>query len=334
MSKTILLTGITGFIAKCIARDLLAAGYSVRGSLRSAARESEVRAAMGDVPLDKLSFVSLDLNVDAGWADAMAGVDAVFHTASPFPMDNPASDDELVKPAVDGTLRALRAAQKAQVTRVILTSSVVAIMHADRPNGYDFGPDDWTDPDHPTARAYVKSKTLAERAAWDFIAEHPEMELTTVNPGLVCGTPLDSHYGTSLRVIERIFKGKDPAMPDIGFPVVDIADVSRVHIGAFETPSTIGMRLVAASDYWRMPEIAALLSQEYPDRKISTRTAPKLLLRLLALFDPTVKAVLPSVGLHSRMDNSATEASLNMRFIPGRDALLASAAALSALGSH
>ncbi|MEL6798654.1 MAG: NAD-dependent epimerase/dehydratase family protein [Pseudomonadota bacterium] len=202
MPQTVLLTGVTGFIAKRIALDLLNAGHTVRGSLRSAARADEVRDALrphltDPTALNRLSFVELDLNSDTGWDAALQGTDALMHTASPFPMAQPKDENDIIRPAVDGTLRALRAAQKAGVTRVILTSSVVAIEATDvgtRP----YTPDDWSDPTHPKSNAYYKSKTLAERAAWDFVANHPEMQLTTVNPALVLGTPMDANYGTSL----------------------------------------------------------------------------------------------------------------------------------------
>ncbi|MEM1375561.1 MAG: NAD-dependent epimerase/dehydratase family protein [Pseudomonadota bacterium] len=326
MAQNILLTGVTGFIAKRIAQDLLAAGHEVCGSLRSPAREGEVRAALGDP--EALSFATLDLSSDDGWAAAMEGRDALLHTASPFPLEDPKHEDELIRPAVDGTLRALRSAQAAGVTRVVLTSSVVAMIHADRPKGHLYGPGDWTDLDHPTSRAYVKSKTLAERAAWDFVADHPEMELTVINPGFVLGRPLDGKFGTSLSVIERILGGKDPAVPDLGFPTVDVADVSRLHVEALARPATIGKRIVAAGDYRTMPEIAALLKDAYPGRKITTRVAPRWLLRVIGLFDPAVRSITPQVGFHTPTDNSETRAIYEMEFIPARDAILASADAV------
>ncbi|MEL6914681.1 MAG: aldehyde reductase [Pseudomonadota bacterium] len=322
----ILLTGITGFIAKRIARDLLAAGHSVRGTLRSPGREAEVRAAMGgDDVQDRLSFVTLDLGSDAGWPEAMDGVEALIHTASPFPMAQPKDEEEVIRPAVDGTLRALRAAHGAGVTRVILTSSCVAVMYAKRPAGHLFGPEDWTDLDHPAASAYVKSKTLAERAAWDFVAEHPEIKLTAVNPGLVLGTPMDTAYGTSLQLIERILAGKDPAVPDLSFPVIDVADVSRYHVEALTREETIGKRIIAAESTWTMPEMAKLLKEAFPDRKIATTVAPRWLLRLLALFDPAVRSVLPTIGTRTPTDDGEARALYGADPVSGREAILAAA---------
>ncbi|MEO0358567.1 MAG: NAD-dependent epimerase/dehydratase family protein [Pseudomonadota bacterium] len=303
MTQTVLLTGITGFIAKRIAYDLLEQGYHVRGSLRSAKRQDEVRAALKGTKVENLSFVPLDLTKDDGWDAAMVGVDVMIHTASPFPMTPPKDENQLIRPAVDGTLRALRAAHGAGVTRVVLTSSMVAIMHTDRPKGHKYGPDDWTDLDHPTTGVYAKSKTMAERAAWDFAAAHPDLELTTIHPGLVCGAPMDRHFGTSLQLIERLMSAKDPMQPNIGLPVVDVIDVSALHIAAMENSTTIGTRVIASDDYLMMPDIAAHLADVFPNQGIKTRIAPKFLLRILALFDPALRQIVPQVGIQIDIDN-------------------------------
>lgn len=328
MPQTVLLTGITGFIAKRIARDLLAKGHTVVGSLRDASRADEVRAAVGDSP--NLRFVEVDLSTDTGWSAAMAGIDTLMHTASPFPMSNPKDPQDVIRPAVDGTLRALKAAQQAGITRVVLTSSTVAITHNDFAPGHACGPDDWSDPNHKTASPYVQSKTLAEKAAWDFAAQHPGLHLTTIHPSLVLGTPLDQHYGTSLRIIERIMAAKDPMQPDLSFGVVDVADVAALHITAMERPETTGQRIIACDSVWRMPRIAALLAEEFPERKIKTRIAPRLMLRGLALFDPAIKGILPQIGKPMSIDTSATTDGLGHTFAPGRDAILASARAIAA----
>lgn len=335
MSKTVVLTGITGFIAKRIALDLLEAGHSVRGSLRSLRRADEVRDALrphltDPAALDRLSFVELDLTSDTGWADAMQGADVLMHTASPFPMQQPKSEDDIVRPAVDGTLRALNGARAAGITRVVLTSSMVAMMHQPDAATRPVTEADWSKRGDPTLVPYGLSKTLAEKAAWDFVADHPEMTLITINPGLVAGTPMDAHYGTSLGLIERILSGKDPMLPDMRLPVVDIADVSRLHVQAVEDNAMDGTRNMAADSMWSMPDIGRALAAEYPDRKIATRPAPRFLLRILALFDATVKTTLPSLGVPLELDNSATRARTGIRFIPGLDAIKASAAFIAA----
>lgn len=317
MSKRIVLTGITGFIAKRIAFDLLDAGYAVHGTLRSPARADEVRDALrprlsDPAALDRLSFVALDLTRDDGWAEAMSSADALLHTASPFPMASPRDENDIIRPAVDGTLRALRAAHAAGVRRVVLTSSVVAIEAKAKRGAY--AEEDWSDTDHSKSSAYYKSKTLAERAAWDFVDAHSEMQLTTINPSLVLGSPMDSHYGTSLALIERILGGKDPMVPDIGFGVVDVADVSAMHIASLERPESAGHRFIASNGTMTMPRIAQHLAARHPDRKIATRIAPKPLLRLLALFDPSIRTVLPAVGSAPHFDNSKAREGLGINF--------------------
>ena len=322
----ILLTGITGFIAKRIALDLLLSGRSVVGSLRSPAREAEVREALAaHLPdasaLDRLAFVQLDLSSDDGWAEALQGAGALVHTASPFPMVQPQNEDELIRPAVDGTLRALRAAQAAGVTRVVLTSSVAAIEAKDNPAGQPYTREDWSDPDHPLSTPYYKSKTLAERAAWDFVAEHPEMQLTTINPALVLGSPLDGNFGTSLELVERVLSGKDPMLPDVGFGIVDVADVSAAHVAALSTPESIGRRYILSAGSASMPEIGRHFKAAYPERKIPTGAAPKMLLRVLSLFDPSIKTVLPGVGRTPAFDASPVTQELGIELTPWQTAL-------------
>lgn len=333
MAKTVLLTGISGFIAKRIALDLLLAGHSVVGTVRSAGREAEVRATLGaNVPepavLERLRFVVLDLNQDAGWPEAMRGIDAVIHTASPFPIAQPKDENELIRPAVEGTLRVLKAAQVVGLVRVILTSSLEAMQH-----GTKSGPiseADWSDLTAPTITAYAKSKTLAETAAWDFAAAHPEMQLTSINPGLVLGEPLDRHYGSSIGVIGRFLGGKDPMVADFSVPVVDIGDVSRAHLCALEQPETIGQRYVCAETYMSIPAITRILKASYPAKRIATRIAPKFLIRFLALFDAEIRTILPLIGLHPTLNNAKARRDLGLHFVPAADALRRSAAYIMA----
>lgn len=326
MIQTILLTGVSGFIAKRIAFDLLHAGHNVVGTLRTPSREAEVRSALVANGLDasalaRLRFVSLDLTADVGWTGAMKGVDALIHTASPFPLAQPKDPNDLIRPAVDGTLRALRAAHDAGVTRVIMTSSIEAVMH-----GAKSGPvteADWSDLNATTASAYTRSKTLAERAAWDFAADHPAIRLTTINPGVVLGTPMDRHTGSSIAVIARIFRGKDPVVPDIRLPVTDIADVSAAHVAALERPETAGHRLIIADRFMSMPNMARILKTAYPARRMPTRIAPRPLLRLLALFDPEIRLILPWLDWHPTLDNSRTRRDLGLPMTPAETSVLA-----------
>ncbi|MBV1863763.1 MAG: aldehyde reductase [Rhodobacteraceae bacterium] len=333
--NTILVTGGSGFIAKHIIRQLLDEGYRVRASVRSAARENEVRLAVGQniketVDLEKmLNFVHLDLNSDEGWQEALQGVGALIHTASPFPMNQPTNEDDVIRPAVEGTLRALRASHDAGVERVVMTSSIVAIIHKRLAAGRSrYNEADWTDLNSPQATAYSKSKTLAEKAAWSFTREHPEMKLTVINPGLVLGPALDGKIGTSLKVIQRLLSGKDPLVPQIGFAIVDVRDVATMHVRALQRPESAGSRFIATERFIWMRDMAAILKAEYSERRIPTRLAPDFLIKLIALFDRTMQSAVPMLGVEQHLDNTAASEVLGMEFIEARQAVKTSAASL------
>jgi dihydroflavonol-4-reductase len=327
MTDTILLTGISGFIAKHIALKLLNAGYGVRGTMRSPKREDEVRAAIkphltDPAAMDRLTFATADLESDAGWADAMTGITAVIHTASPFPIAQPKDEQVLIRPAVEGTRRVLMAAKSAGVTRVILTSSTVAIVDETVHGQQDEA--NWCNLDAPGTSAYAKSKTLAEREAWR-IAGDQGLQLTTINPGFVVGPPLDANYGSSIGVVKRFLKGKDPMLPKIGFAMVDVRDVAEAHLRALQRPATAGNRYAAVAGSMWMPDMGAVLKAAYPTRRIPTRTAPAFLLRILALFDPALRAILPSLGIIHDVSGARATADLGITFTPPADGLRASA---------
>jgi dihydroflavonol-4-reductase len=330
----VLLTGVTGFIARAIARDLLLAGYHVRGSVRSDKGIDALRAGLrlhlpDPALLDRLTFTPLDLGADDGWPQAMEGVSALVHTASPFPIAQPRNADDLIRPAVDGTLRALRAARDAGVSRIVLTSSVESIMHGATGTVSE---QSWSDLSADTVTAYTRSKTLAERAAWDFVADHPGIRLTAINPGLVLGTPLDAVTASSVSVVRRFFSGRDPVVPDFSLPVVDLADVAALHVAALALPATEGQRYPAADRFMSMLEMARILKTAYPDRRIPTRRAPMPLMRLLGLFDAEIRSILPMVGKSLTLDNSATRRDFGHDFVPAKEAVLRTAAHLARNG--
>ncbi len=333
MGETVVLTGISGFIAKHVALKLLAAGHTVRGSLRNLDRAAEVRAALAphlDSPaLARLSFVQLDLNSDEGWVEAMEGATALMHTASPFPIANPTDENDLIRPAVDGTQRAMAAAKAAGVDRVILTSSVAAIIDTYKRGMQD--ETDWCNLDAPDTSAYAKSKTMAERAAWDF-ALSQGMALTTINPGLVLGPPLDGAYGSSIAVVQRLLRGRDPMVPQISFTCVDVRDVAETHLRALQMPDSAGRRIPCTAGLMSMPDMGRVLKAAYPARKIPTRVAPKFALRLLALFDPEIRAILPSLDQAHHVSNARARKDLEMKFVSPEGALRASAEWLVAQG--
>ncbi len=330
----VLLTGSSGYIGKHITLRLLADGFEVKASVRKSSKADEVRdAVVAHLPAGfelakKLSFVELDLESDSGWDSALEGVDVLIHSASPFPIASPKDENELVRPAVEGTLRALKAAHKAGVKRVILTSSVAAIYGNDLPAGKtEFDETMWSDPNHVVGRvAYTKSKTLAEKAAWDYIAaEAPELELTTINPVLVAGAPLDKNFGASVSVVERIMNGKDPMLPDLSFSIVDVKDVAAMHVKAISIDDSKGKRFIASAGSRTFVQIAKTLKEQFPKRKISTIQAPSFVIRFLALFDGEVKAVLPTLGKHIGVNSSQTTKVLGIDFISPETSLIETA---------
>ncbi|MBL4767228.1 MAG: NAD-dependent epimerase/dehydratase family protein [Rhodobacteraceae bacterium] len=327
MTQTVLVTGATGYIAKHLVLQLLNGGYSVVGSARSTAREKELRTALtphltDPTALDRLRLVVLDLNSDDGWDAAMQGIDVVMHTASPFPMTMPQNEQDIIRPAVEGALRAVKAAKAAGITRVIMTSSVVAIANSERPEGRDtHNESDWSELTGPSATAYLKSKTLAERAVWDWqSADAPDMQITMINPSFVQGAPLDNNFGTSIEVIDRLMRGKDPMVPDIGFPCVDVRDIALMHIRAMETSDSIGKRFIGVDRYLTFAEIAGLLKADHPSYKIPTRVAPHFLIRVMALFDKTIRSIVPMLGKHETVSGARAQSLLGMEF---RDVRLA-----------
>jgi dihydroflavonol-4-reductase len=322
---TVLLTGASGYIGKHITLQLLNQGYDVRASIRSLSKSDEVRSAVLPHLLDssnvdsRLTFVELDLEKDSGWEAALKGVDVLMHTASPFPIASPKDENELIRPAVEGTLRALKAAKSAGVKRVILTSSNASVYGCELPAGKsEYDETMWTDVTHPIGRvAYTKSKTLAEKAAWEFVKNQaPEIALTTINPVLVLGAPLDRNFGSSISVVERILKGKDPMLPDLRFSIVDVRDVAQMHVAAIKNDSTKGERFLAASETISFVGIAKYLKSVYPKSKAKTAQAPSFLIKFLSLLDGEIKAILPLLGKPMITSGEKAKRVMGIKFIP------------------
>ena len=324
--ELVLLTGASGFIAKHVAARILNAGYSIRGTLRRLDRAEEVRAAITPhlTPgAGRLSFVQADLESDTGWTEAFEGVSALIHTASPFPLSQPKDPATLIRPAVEGTERVLKAAAAAGVQRVVLTSSTVAVINEAKLDSLQ-DEADWCDVHLPTTTAYAKSKTLAERTAWE-LARTRGLRLTTINPGLVVGPPLDAHYGSSLGLVERMLRGTDPMLPPFGFPIVDVRDVAEMHLRALLRPETAGKRYLAAAGSMAMVDMGRTLKAAYPVRRIPTREAPEFAIRFLALFDGQIRSILPRLGHLERVSNARAVKEMGMEFIAPKAALLAAA---------
>jgi dihydroflavonol-4-reductase len=289
------------------------------------AKSAEVRDAVRPHVLDssnldsRLTFVELDLEKDSGWDVALQGIDVLMHTASPFPLASPKDENDLIRPAVDGTLRALKAAKSAGAKRVILTSSMAAIYGRELSAGVsEYDETMWTDVTHPVGRgAYTKSKTLAEKAAWDYIkSDAPEIALTTINPVLVLGAPLDKNFGSSISVVERILKGSDPMLPDLKFAIVDVRDVAKMHVDAIKIDETKGERILSSSETKSFVEIAKYLKSIYPQSKVKTTQAPTAIIKLLSIFDGTIKTILPQLGKPMKINNAKAKRLMGMNFIP------------------
>lgn len=331
--ETVLLTGISGFIAKHCAVELLQQGYRVRGTVRSLDKADAVRATLArHADVSRLEFVAADLLADAGWREAAAGVQGVLHVASPFPLAPPKNADDLIRPAVDGTLRVLRAAAAAGAARFVQTSSVVAVVHGHGPaRPATFTEADWTDPDHPDVSAYARSKTLAERAARAFVADEGRaLHYCSVNPGFVLGPLLDRVSGSSADLVASLLRGKVPGCPRVMFAVVDVRDVAKAHRLALQTAEPSGGRYLAVSETVWFRELAAAIKTRLGPRarKVSTRELPDFLVKLVALVDPSARSIVPDLGRVLRVDNTATRRALGMAFIGLADAAPAMADSL------
>jgi len=304
MNERVLITGVTGYIGQHCAAELLKQGYEVVGTIRSRVKAEATRAALAKVAqVDRLSFVEADLLSDAGWDQAMKGCTFVMHVASPFILAEPKDENELIKPAVEGTKLVIQAAKGAGVKRFVLTSSTVAIMGGHASGRY--GPDTWTDMSAPVG-AYMKSKTLAERAAWEAVSGG-KMELTVINPGGVFGPSLGAKLeGQNLEMIARMIAGKLPMIPDVGMGMIDVRDVALLHVRALTATGAAGKRFIAASaDPVEMGTVADILrSAGYT--KVPTLRAPSFLLKIMGLVDREARGMVPFLGKKASFDNRAT----------------------------
>lgn len=334
MSK-VLVTGGSGFIGSHAIVQLLAAGHQVRTTVRNLKREDDVRAMLrngGAEPGSRLSFVAADLTDDAGWADAVAGCEYVLHVASPLPPAVPKHEDELIVPARDGALRVLRAARDAGVKRVVLTSSFAAIGYGYKPRSAPFDETSWTHLDGDDVAPYTKSKTLAERAAWDFIAkEGGGLELSVVNPVGVFGPVLGPDYSASILIVQRLMDGALPGSPRLSFGVVDVRDVVDLHIRAMTLLAAKGERFLAvAGDFLWMREIASILKNRMGSdaRRVPTRELPNWMVRLASLRDPAIKLILPELGKRKNATNEKARRMLGWTPRSSEEALTATGESL------
>lgn len=319
-NKPVLVTGASGFIAIHCIIQLLEQGYRVRGTLRSMNRENELRTTLAKFVQadDRLTFVQADLLADAGWADAVRGCDYVLHVASPFPLDAPKDENDLIRPAKEGTLRVLRAASENGVKRVVLTSSNAAVSAGHPREKTNFDESDWSLPDSPTIDPYSKSKTLAERAAWEFMNSLPKghaLELVVINPGLVLGPLPDTHQRTSGEFIQQLLSGKLPGLARIQFSCVDVRDVASAHLAAMTTPEAADQRFICIAEQFWVQEAANILNKHFGPRgyKVRTTLLPSWLVYVVAFFIKAVRPTLRSLDRETHVDTSRIRKILNWK---------------------
>lgn len=335
MSDRVLVTGISGFLGGHVALQLLNAGYSVRGSLRQLAKADAVRQTLARAGADtsRLEFVALDLTRDTGWAEAMAGVRYLQHTASPFVLETPKDPQELIGPAVEGTRRAVTAALASGVERIVLTSSIAAIQYGHADYGRVMTEADWSNLQSPATGAYPASKALAEQAAWALVdAAGRHNDLAVINPAVILGPLLDQDPGTSSMMVRRLIDGRLPAVPRLSFSLIDVRDVAALQIDAMTNPAAGGQRCIASQGSYSMAQLGALLRPAFPDRRIPTRELPDWVLRLVALFDRDVRDNLGELGVVKRVDGRRGPQRLGRTLIPADEAVIATARSLIAFG--
>jgi nucleoside-diphosphate-sugar epimerase len=334
-TETVLVSGGSGFLGGWCVVELLRQGYDVRTTVRDLGREAEVRAAVSSAvdPGERLTVLEADLTSDAGWAEAVAGCRHVLHVASPFPPTQPKDPDELIVPAREGTLRVLGAALDAGAERVVVTSSVAAVTGSGRPKpGAPLDETDWSDPDNPKLTPYARSKTIAERAAWDLAAERGASgKLATVNPGAILGPVLGPARSFSLQMVERLLGGL-PGVPKIGYSVVDVRDVADLHLRAMTAPEAGGKRFVAVESFRWMADVAAVLRERLGKdaAKVPQRTVPNLLVRAMALADPSVRSIVGQLGKRTNLSSERARTELGWSPRPAEQTIVDCARSLLA----
>ena len=332
--ETVLVTGGSGFIGSHCIIKLAAAGYNVKATVRDLSRTNKLNQVIqnGLEKYEGQKDLSIDWRVanlmeDSGWEEAMQGCDYVLHVASPVAMELPKDEDEMIRPAVDGTMRVLKAASKAGVKRVVITSSVASITYGTNKQG-NFNEDDWTDPSKKTTNVYAKSKTLAEKAAWEFIeSDSSGMELATILPSMVFGPILEEDFGVSVGAVIDMMNGKYPIVPDWDMGVVDVRDVASLEVLAMTKPEAAGKRFVCSADNILMKDQNNYLIGLYPNlaKRIPTRGPPNWFIKFLSLFMPALKMTAESVGKVRKMDSSRARETLGWKPRSAKEAIKSAA---------
>lgn len=338
MAQLVLVTGASGFVGKWCVVKLLDKGYRVRGTVRSDAKARQVMdtvtKTVGADKAKNLELVKADILDDKGWPAAMQGVDAVMHVATAIRADEPRDQSLVIRPAVEGTARVLKFAHEAGIKRVILTSSIATV-------GYGHGQTTGTrvyDETYFTnlenmrwTWAYCVGKTKAERAAWDY-AKANGMELTTIHPGAIIGPALDDDASVSIMMVTGLLAGLTPALPSNGFSIIDVRDTADMHVAVLEHPETIGQRYLATAEYMPFPKIADIVREAYPNHKVTMRTVPDWVIRIVALFGGPARQIINDIGNEKIFDGSKGEKLIGRKYISAKQSILDTAESAFKLG--
>ena len=335
MTDRVLITGISGFIAAHVAQRLLEKGYAVRGTVRTQAKGQAIKdklAAQG-VDISKLEIIGANLGADAGWKDAVQDCRYIQHIASPFPLDNPSDREALVPEARAGAQRVLEHGLSAGAERIVMTSSMTAMMgQKGRKGKVMLTEGDWSDPDWKPLRAYAVSKTRAEISAWAYVkAQNLQDRFTTICPGLVLGPDIYGNGGVSIQLIRELLSGEFPMLPKLAYPIIDVRDCASIHVSAMSAPKAAGRRLIAGSNTLWFKDIAALLSAHYPNAKAIPKTElPNFVVKILALFDDNLKSIAPDIGIFHEADCAYVSSITGVMPRPAKEAVLSAARSLEA----
>jgi dihydroflavonol-4-reductase len=334
MPDTVFVSGASGYIAGFLIRQLIAEGWMVHATVRSLEQQDALRQRLA-VDDRRLKLFAADLNADAGWFEAMTGCSHAAHVASPVPTRVPRHADELIVPAREGALRALRAARRAGVRRFVMTSSVAAIAYGRGRGVHHFTEADWTQLDRPGITPYVQSKTIAERAARDWVTrEGGGLEYCSINPSVVLGPVWGRDYSASVTIVKALLNGSMRACPDIGFGVVDVRDVADLHVRALTAPGMAGERFIASGPFLKLLDVAEILRRNLGPAasRVPTRTVPDWLVRVAAHVSPVARAVVSELGSVRHLDASHAKAVLGWATRPVEQSIVDSARCLLDLG--
>ena len=338
MTDKVLLTGISGWIAKHTAIELLNQGYEVLGTVRNKDLIDQTKETIKKhAPIEKLSFIELDLLKDHGWEKAAKGCKYIFHIASPFPMKVSRDREFLLPVAVDGTLRVLNAGINAGVEQIIKTSSIVAMFRKpNRSNPYTFGENDWTDENWiEGVNDYFLSKTKAEKAAWELMeSKGLKSKLTTINPGGVFGDALDKKGGTSIEYVRQFLKGKFPGAPKFAVLISDVKDIAKAHVACIGNNKVGGRRLIVGKEVKKLVELSQLMAEAMPEyaKKLPKKELPNFMVKLISYIDSSAKTMIPDLGILMQTDTSYAEELLGFKFKPAKDCITENAKSVVQLG--